>query len=457
MALKLLEGDTVITEMMSQAVPANQWTQIKAILRQHDDALIAVASGRYEWIQRLVRAAVTKPRAGQISLTARLDRWATHPVWGLLFLSGILALVFFLTYTIGSPIQEWIESAVVTGLSDLVRGWLAAGPDWLSGLIVDGIIGGVGSVLTFLPILLIFFAVMGILEDTGYMARAAYVMDNLMHLIGLHGKSFLPLFLGFGCSVPAVMGTRIIESRRSRLVTMLLAPLIPCTARLAVLTFLAPAFFGERAFVVSIALIGYAVGVLALLAIAANRIVFRAERAGFIMELPLYHLPNWRTIGLLTWQRIIAFLKKAGTLIAVVSAVVWLLSYLPHGDIQSSYLAALGRWLEPVGSLMGLSWEMLVALLTSFIAKENAIATLGVLYGTAEEGLTDVLGNVAPVAGLAFLVVQMLFIPCVATVAAIRQETNSWKWTTINLAILLFLSVGSGILVYQIAGLFLPA
>ena len=455
-ALKLLEGDTVITDVLSQAVPAGNWAQVRAILRQHDDALVAVASGRYEWIQRLVRAAVTKPRAGQISLTARIDRWATHPIWGLLILAGILALVFLLTYTIGSPLQGWIENVPIAAFSTLVQTWLSRTPAWLSGLVVDGIIGGVGSVLTFLPILLIFFAVMGILEDTGYMARAAYVMDNLMHLIGLHGKSFLPLFLGFGCTVPAIMGTRIIESKRSRLVTMLLAPLIPCTARLAVLTFLAPAFFGERAFVVSIAIIGYALLVLALLAIVANRVVFRAERAGFIMELPLYHLPNWRTIGLLIWQRILAFLQKAGTLIAVVSAIVWLLSYFPHGDIQSSYLAALGRSLEPLGSLMGLSWKMIVALLTSFIAKENAIATLGVLYGTGEEGLIELMSSTSPVVGLAFLVVQMLFIPCVATVAAIRQESNSWKWTLLNLAVLLVISLGSGILVYQLAHLILP-
>jgi ferrous iron transport protein B len=450
-ALKLLEGDTVITEMMSQGVPTQNWIQVRGILRLHDDALVAVASGRYEWIQRLVRAALTRPHAGQVSLTARLDRWATHPLWGLAILAGVLALVFFLTYTLGSPLQSWMDTVLVSGFADLARGWMGDSPAWLSGLIVDGIIGGVGSVLTFLPILLIFFAVMGTLEDTGYMARAAYVMDNFMHAIGLHGKSFLPLFLGFGCSVPAVMGTRIIESRRSRLVTIMLAPLIPCTARLAVLTFLAPAFFGQKAFVVSIGLIVYSLSVMALAAIIINRVVYRAERAGFIMELPLYHLPSWRTIGLLVWQRTIAFVKKAGTLILVVSAIIWLLSYLPNGEISSSYLAILGRWLEPVGSLMGMSWEMAVALLTSFIAKENSIATMGVLYDTAEDGLADVMYGVGAAAGLAFLVVQMLFIPCVATVAAIKQESNSWLWTLANLAFLLVISLGSGILVYQIA------
>ena len=269
------------------------------------------------------------------------------------------------------------------------------------------------------------------------------------------------------------MGARIIESRRSRLVTIMLAPLIPCTARLAVLAFLAPAFFGQYAFVVSIGLIGLSLLVMALFGIVLNRLVFRSERAGFIMELPLYHLPNWRTIGLLVWQRILSFVKKAGTLILVVSAIVWALSYLPGGEIGTSYLARFGRLLEPVGALMGLSWEMIVALLASFIAKENAIATLGVLYnapGTgvpavgvpetgalqaaSEASLLSVMHGIGPAAGLAFLVVQMLFVPCVATVAAIRQESHSWKWTLVNLVVLLVLSLGAGILAYQVFNLF---
>jgi ferrous iron transport protein B len=214
---------------------------------------------------------------------------------------------------------------------------------------------------------------------------------------------------------------------------------------------LAPAFFGQRAFEVSIGLILYALLAMAVSGIVINRLVFRSQRAGFIMELPLYHLPNWRTIGLSMWRRTVAFVQKAGTLILVVSAIVWFLSYLPGGEIETSYLAMFGRWLEPIGSLMGFSWRMNVALLTSFIAKENSIATMSVLYSTPEEGLTEVLLTLGPATGLAFLVVQMLFIPCVATVAAIKQESNSWKWTLLNLVFLLILAVSSGILAYQIA------
>jgi ferrous iron transport protein B len=291
-------------------------------------------------------------------------------------------------------------------------------------------------------------------EDVGYMARAAYVMDRFMHMMGLHGKSFLPLFLGFGCNVPSVMGARIVESPRARLLTILLAPLMPCTARMAVLAFLTPIFFGPAAPLVSWGLVGLSLVILALSGIAFNKLLLRGEQVAFIMELPLYHIPNWRTIGLSVLQRCRAFLVRAGTIILVVSLIIWALSALPTGDIDTSFLATIGHLLEPVGRMMGLSWRMMVALLTSFVAKENSIATLGVLFGAGEEEaqLATILSQtITPTAALAFLVVQMLFIPCVATVATIKQETNSWRWTGFSVAYLLFVSLVAGILVYQIA------
>jgi ferrous iron transport protein B len=463
-ALKLLEGDAEITKMMQGCLPDGRWEEVHDVLRAHDDALVAVASGRYEWIGRMIRAAVTCPKAGQIGLTERLDRWATHPLWGLLVLAGILGLVFWLTFTVGTPLQDLLDTYVVGALADLVRAWLGGAPAvrlsahgeaWLVGLVADGIVGGVGAVLTFLPILVIFFAAMGVLEDVGYMARAAFVMDGFMHLMGLHGKSFLPLFLGFGCNVPAVLGARVIESRRARLLTILVAPLVPCVARMAVIAFLAPAFFGSAATLVSWGMILLALVVIALSGVLINKTVFRGQRAAFIMELPLYHLPNWRTIGLLVWQRSLAFVRKAGTLILVVSVVVWALSVLPGGEIETSLLAAVGRWLEPLGRLMGFDWRLMVALLTSFIAKENSIATLGVLFGAGEEaGLAETLATTFPAStALAFLVVQMLFVPCVATVAAVRQETKSWGWTLFNVVFLLLVSLVAGVAVYWLARL----
>jgi len=454
-ALKLLEGDSEITEMMRACTPDDVWEQVHDILKAHEDAIIDVAGGRYDWIRRMVRAAVTRPRAGQITRTDRLDRWATHPLWGMLILTGILGVVFWLTYTVGAPLQDLLDVYVVGTAADWASVLLVHAPAWIRGLVVDGIIGGVGTVITFLPILVIFFATLGFLEDIGYMARAAYVMDRFMHLMGLHGKSFLPLFLGFGCNVPAIMGARVVESERARLLTIMVAPLVPCAARMVVVTFLAPIFFGRAAAFVSWGLIGLSLAVLAVLGILINKIAFQGERAAFIMELPLYHVPNWRTIGLLVWQHCLAFLKKAGTLILVMAVIVWALSYWPGGDVETSFLARFGKLLEPVGALMGMNWRMIVALLTSFVAKENSLATLGVLYGASGEKVSlaeAVRIAFTPATALAFLVVQMLFVPCVATVAAMWQETRSLRWTLFSVVLLLVLSFGMGILVYQVVG-----
>ena len=329
----------------------------------------------------MVRAAISKPRVGVITLTDRLDRVATHPFWGLVMLLGILGLVFWLTYTAAMPLVNWLDTSVIFRLAKGAREILTSAPQWLSSLVVDGLIGGVGMVLALMPVLVVFFAVLGLLEDVGYLVRSAYVMDRFMHWMGLHGRSFLPLFIGFGCNVPAVMGTRIVEERRARLLTILLTPLVPCTARMAVIAFLAPAFFGEWAALITWGLVTLNIIILAFTGIVINRAVFKGAHVAFIMEMPLYHLPNARTIGLFVWNNTWAFIKKAGTIILFVSVLVWVLAYFPSGDIQASLLARIGRWLEPLGRPMGLAdWRLVVALLSSFIAKENTIAVLGILY-----------------------------------------------------------------------------
>lgn len=452
-ALKLLEGDAEITRMMKGNLPPEKWQAIYNLLRQHDDALLAIASGRYEWIGRMIRAAVVNPKIGQISLTKQLDRWAVHPVWGLVILTGILGLVFWLTFTIGSPIQGWLDAQIVGGLTGIANQLLSSAPFWIRSLIVDGLLGGVGAVVTFLPIMIIFFAVFGLLEDMGYMARAAFVMDNFMHMMGLHGKSFLPLFLGFGCNVPSILGTRVIDSKQARFLTILIAPLVPCTARMAVVAFLAPAFFGSNALFVSWGLVLLSLITLVFSGALLNKIIFKGQRSAFIMEMPLYHVPNSRTIGLLIWQRSLSFLKKAGTNILAMALVIWALSVLPNGDLNQSYLVQFGKWVEPVGRWMGFDWRLTVALITSFPAKENAVATLGVLFGSSPDAaLAQTLTSTFSTASaLSFLVVTMLFIPCMATVAVIRQETNSWGWTLLNIALLLLISIAAGAGVYHLA------
>jgi len=452
-ALKLLEGDSEIIRNLQDTVPPERWQAIQAILRKHDDALLAVASGRYEWIGRMVRAAVTHPRMGQISWTKQIDRVAAHPLWGLFVLAGVLGLVFGLTFTLGAPIQNWLATQLVGGLAAALSALLTGAPAWFSGLIVDGMLRGAGAVVSFLPIMIIFFAAFGLLEDTGYMARAAYVMDNLMHVMGLHGKSFLPLFLGFGCNVPAVMGTRVIDSKPARVLTTLISPLVPCTARMAVVAFIAPAFFGGKALFVAWGLVMVSLLVLVLSGTLLNRVIFKGERSAFIMEMPLYHLPNSRTIGLLIWQRSVSFVKKAGTTILAMAVVIWALSVLPGGDLNSSYLVQFGKVLAPIGLLMGLDWRLMVALISSFPAKENAIATLGVLFASSSKaGLAETLtATYSTATALSFLVVTMLFIPCMATVAVIRQETRSWSWTLFNIAMFLTISVIAGASVYHLA------
>ncbi|OIO90550.1 MAG: ferrous iron transport protein B, partial [Anaerolineae bacterium CG2_30_58_95] len=438
-AIKLLEGDTEITEMVRQSAQ-EAWERIHTLLKQHEDAYLDVAGGRYEWVGRMVRAAVEKPKAGAISLTDRLDKIATHPFWGLALLLGIFGLVFWLTYTAAMPVVSWLGMKVISSIAESVRQVLAPAPAWLTSLLVDGLIGGAGTVLTFVPILIVFFAVLGLLEDVGYLARSAYVMDRFMHWMGLHGRSFLPMCIGFGCNVPGVMCARIVEERRARLLTILLMPLVPCSARMAVIAFLAPAFFGKNAALVSWGLVAGNTLLLLLVGMAINRGVFRGARSAFIMEMPLYHLPNARTIGLYIWYKTGAFIKKAGGIILLASAIVWLLAYLPGGEIEGSLLARFGRWLEPAGQWLGLGdWRLIVALLSSFVAKENTIATLGVLYGSeANLGLAEqVARTLTPAAALAFLVVQMTFIPCAATVAVIKQETASWKWTAFSVGLLL--------------------
>ncbi len=453
-ALKLLEGDTEITDMMRPRLNGH-WEPLHTILMRHEDAILAVAGGRYEWIARMMRAAVTRPRPGQVTRTDRLDRLATHPLIGLLILAGVLGLTFWLTYAIGTPLQTLLDRHLVQAGAAWAWGALAGAPPWIGSLVADGVIAGVGLVLTFLPILLVFFAVLGLLEDVGYIARAAYITDRFMHLMGLHGKSFLPLFLGFGCNVPAVMASRTIDSTKARLLTILLAPFVPCPARMSVVAILAPIFFGTSAPWVALGLMALTLVVLAVVGLLLHEIFLGGEHVAFIMELPLYHAPDVRAILRSIWERLIDFLRVAGSIILIVSVLLWALLNLPTGEIETSYLATFGRLLTPVGAWMGLDWQMMVALLTSFVRKENVIATLGVLYGAghgAAGGLAQTLAGITtPAAAMAFMAVQMLFVPCVATVAAIRQETRSWRWTAFSIALPLVISLAVGVAIYRAA------
>jgi ferrous iron transport protein B len=450
-AAKLMEGDPEISALMEALLPAPLWERIRALLIAHEDSLHAVVCGRYDWVEEVTRACVSRFRMGQVVMTDRIDHILTRPAFGIPVLLGVLAFVFLLTYKIGFPLQRLLEKAV-GAVGGMVEPFLESAPAWLRGLIVEGVIGGVGSVLTFLPILLIFFATLALLEDVGYMARAAFVMDRFMHLVGLHGKSFIPMCIGFGCNVPAILGVRIIESRKARLLTMLLTPFVPCTARLAVLTFVAAAVFATHATIVVWSLVALNILVLGAVGMVVHTFVMKEEPTPFIMELPLYQRPNPRTIAHVVWSRTVAFVKRAGTVILTMSILVWLLAYFPDGRTETSILAAIGRFLEPLGRPLGLDWKMVTALISSLVAKENAVATLGVLYGAGDQGLLNILPSVmGHASALAFLTVLMLFVPCAATIAVMKREMADRIWFTSSLLLTLVVSYLGGLAAYRLA------
>ena len=453
-AMKLLEGDTQIDKLVMGRAGVGKSSALNAYLRENESAAVTIATLRYEWVERMMAKTQEKPPLGRVSLTEKIDRAATHPLSCLFVLLLVFGLIFGLVYSIGIPLQKFLEVHLVESGKTLVNTNLVSAPAWVRSLLANGIISGVGTVLTFIPILMLFFAAWAFMEDVGYTARAAFVTDRFMHLLGLHGKSVLPLVLGFGCNVPAILGTRIIDSPRSRLLTIIVAPLVPCTGRMAVVTLIAAAFFGGAAIFVSIGIVIFSLIMLIITGLLMNRFVVGGEDSALLMELPLYHLPNPRIIGLVTWQNTMAFIKRAGTIILAVSLIIWLLATVPNGDINTSVLAHIGKFFEPLGKLMGFNWQVMVALFSSFIAKENTIATLGTLLGGTGAGLNAQLKTLlTPAAAVAFLVVQVLFIPCVATVAAIRQETKTWKWPLFTIAFQLVLSFSLAIIVYQVARL----
>jgi ferrous iron transport protein B len=453
-AIKLLEGDKEITELAEKWLKED-WQKVHDVLAEHEDAYLDIVGERYEWISRIIRAAVQKPKAQIISVTDRIDKYATNPITGIFILLALLLTVFFFTYTVASPLTHVLESGI-DRIQEITKESLSFLPPVFSGLIADGFLGGAGMVIAFLPTLVIFFFFIGFLEDIGYLARIAYVMDSFMHKMGLHGKSFIPFFLGFGCNVPAILGSRIIDEKKGRKLTILLAPFVPCTARIAVVAFLAPAFFGKKAALAMVSLILLNIVVLFFAGLLISNFVFKGEKGAFIMELPLYHKPNFKTVKLYVYNNVKSFLLKAATIIVIVSGLIWLLSNYPSGKMEESYLASFGKTIEPIGALMGFpDWKLSIALITSVVAKENTIATLGILYGSSPEyGLAERVSSVLSVpSAFAFLVIQMLFIPCLASLASIRQEAG-WKWALFSIALLLVVSLMCGAAAYQVLRLF---
>jgi ferrous iron transport protein B len=323
----------------------------------------------------------------------------------------------------------------------------------LASLIEDGVVAGVGSVLVFLPFIALFFLLYALLEDVGYMARAAFVMDRAMHAVGLHGRTFLCLLMGFGCNIPGIMCARTMRERKDRLIAILVNPLVPCGARLGVLVFITAIFFkGAAATGVMISLIALSLALVAVVSILFRKFLLPGEHPAFMMEMPPYHRPVLRGLVIHTWERLRVFVKRVGTVIVAFSVVVWAVSHFPIGTgFENSYAAQLGVALEPIGSLMGFNWPVMVALLFGFVAKELVVSTLGVLYGAEEEVLSTTLAQTwTPLTAYTFLAVSMIYVPCLAALASVWKESASWRWAAFAAAYSLALAFLVGATIYHL-------
>ena len=500
LAIKLLEGDKDVERLIQPLGDSLEIFQHRDRAAQrvkeetHNDCETAIMDAKYGFIHGALEESgyTTGDKKDTYQTTHLIDKILTNKYLGFPIFFLILLLMFTATFVIGQYPMDWIDAGVAW-LGDFISQNMPDGP--VKAMLVDGVIGGVGAVIVFLPQILILYFFISYMEDSGYMARAAFIMDRLMHKMGLHGKSFIPLIMGFGCNVPAVMSTRTIESQRSRLITMLILPLMSCSARLPIYVMITGSFFALK--YRSLAMLSlYVIGV--LMAIVMSRLfsafVVKGEDTPFVMELPPYRFPTWKAIGRHTWEKGKQYLKKMGGIILVASIIVWALGYFPHTDDPSvsnqqqqeqSYIGRVGRAVEPVFRPMGFNWKLDVGLLAGVGAKEIVASTMGVLYSNDDSFKDDsnfssesgkyvklhelITQDVAQLHGISyekaqpiatltafcFLLFVLLYFPCIATIAAIKGETGSWGWALFAASYTTALAWVVSAVVFQIGCLFI--
>lgn len=442
LSIKLLENDKEIENFISTlpngkeiiAIRNKETLRIRKVM--NEDSEQAITDAKYGFITGALKETFTDNHLEKEQTTRVIDSIVTHRIWGYPIFFLFLYIMFEGTFVLGDyPMQgiEWL----VDQLGNLIRNNMAEGP--LKDLLIDGIIGGVGGVIVFLPNILILYFFISILEDSGYMARAAFIMDKIMHRMGLHGKSFIPLIMGFGCNVPAIMATRTIEDRKSRLITMLVNPLMSCSARLPIYLVMIGAFFPNCASFMLLCI--YTAGILLAVIIARifSKFLVKGEDSPFVMELPPYRMPTSKSIMRHTWEKGAQYLKKMGGIIMIASIIIWFLGYYPQHDAyesvaeqqKNSYIGQIGKAIEPVIKPLGFDWKLGIGLISGVGAKELVVSTLGVLY-TNEGDVENVnLSNripITPLVALAYMLFVLIYFPCIATFAAIKQESGSWKW-----------------------------
>ncbi|MBQ0048254.1 MAG: ferrous iron transport protein B [Prevotellaceae bacterium] len=458
LAIKLLENDHQVESIIkhlengTEILAVRDACQKKIQQEINEDSESAITDAKYGFVQGATKETFKKVNKNKRMLTKRIDAVVTHQIWGYPIFFLLMYLMFFCTFNIGQYPMDWIDAGI-SWLGEFVGSSMADGP--LKDLIVDGIIGGVGGVIIFLPNIMILYAFISWMEDSGYMARAAFIMDSIMHRMGLHGKSFIPMIMGFGCNIPAIMATRTIEDRKSRLITMLITPLMSCSARLPVYIIIISAFFPRNAALILFSM--YLIGVLfsILMAKIFSRFVIKGESSPFVMELPPYRLPSAKSVSRHTWEKGKQYLKKMGTTILVASIAVWALSYFPrHAELSEeqqmeySYIGQIGKFIEPVLEPCGLHWKEGVALVAGIGAKEIVASTMSVLYhgDIAASGIT-------PLAAFCFMVFVLLYFPCMATCIGIKNESGKLRWALFTIGYTTALAWITSMLIYQIFSL----
>jgi ferrous iron transport protein B len=463
-AIKLLEGDAEILKRVMHSKAESMVLESQAKLERHLDYDLetALVERRYAFLSGLVKESTRKTLdlMERLDISDQIDRILVNRYLGIPIFLAMMWLVFQLVFTIGSPLADGIDSFMVW-LGEAVSFGITGmkGPQWLSSLLSDGIIGGVGSVLVFLPNILLLFLAIAILEASGYMARGAFVMDRFMHALGLHGKSFIPMLLGFGCNIPGIMATRTLESEKDRILTILVNPLMSCSARLPIYVLFAGAFFPRNQGLVIFSI--YLMGIVLAVVVARifKGVFFKGEVAPLIMELPPYRLPTIKGVLINMWERSSLFLRKAGTIIFLGVVLIWFLASLPLGAeyaSEQSVIGKLGLLFAPLLKPAGFGfWQAGVALLFGILAKEVVVGTLGTLYGVEEAGLTSVIQTqFTPLSSYAFMVMALVYIPCIAAIATIKRETD-WKWTGLAVGYSLVLGWVLAVLIYQIGAIFM--
>ena len=473
-SIKLIEGDRLVEEALG--LSQEERTRVESICAEYEGAYVLgdretlIADSRYQFIQSVVNLAVRhSAERGAMTLSDKIDSIVTHKFLAVpMFLLMMLAM-FALTFGPGKALSDLVEGLISGPVSDVIRAGLHAAQvaPWVESLLVDGVVSGVGGVLVFLPQIALLFLFLSFLEDSGYMARAAFIMDRLLRRFGLSGKAFIPMLMGFGCSVPAIMGARTMENEKDRRMTIMLVPFMSCSARLPVYGLLAGAFFPRHSGLVVFSL--YVLGLLfaILSGIILKKTLFQGEPAAFVLELPPYRLPTLKNIALHVWEKVRGFLVKAGTLILAMSVVLWFLQsfgwsggFVMVADAADSFLGAVGGVLAPLLTPLGFgTWQAAVALLTGLVAKEAVVSSMSLFYGFSLGASGSVVASAlsgtfaTPVAAYAFLVFVLLYVPCVAAVSTLYREMNSLKWTVRSILWQLGAAYLGAFLVYQIGSL----